>query len=122
MKDKRKGLWTISRKDRVAVIPRANQLQIDLDGWEALMRHTHTYFLLQREGFTEGWTPKIERSAASGHYHVTITMPRAAPLLERVALQALLGSDLTRETYNYVRVKRHAKIPVVFFEERKHER
>jgi hypothetical protein len=119
MTKRQKGLWTISRKDRIAIPARSNQLQIDLDSVEALHNHCHYYFLLAREGMTKGWKLDYVTSSTLDHFHVTVTMPRAAPLLERVALQALLGSHLTRECYNWIRAKKGAKMPIVFFREKK---
>jgi len=103
---------------RIVVPAKSNQLQIDLDGWEALMRHSHSYFLLQREGLTKGWTPVLKRSETNGNYHLTITLPKPLPVERRILLQALLGSDLSREVYNYIRSERKAPMPIVFFEKR----
>jgi hypothetical protein len=116
---------TKNRKDslrtnnRIVVPAKSNQLQIDLDGWQALTRHTHSYFLLEREGLTEGWQPDLQKSETNGHYHLTVTLPKPLPVERRILLQALLGSDLSREVYNFIRSTRNAPMPVVFFEKKR---
>lgn len=114
MTTNRKDLSRIS--ERIMVKAQSNQLQIDLDGWQALMRHTHSYFLLEREGLTKGWQPRLTCSATNGNYHLTITLPKPMDIERRILLQALLGSDLPREVYNFIRSTRGAKAPIVFFE------
>lgn len=115
MKTKKKDSLHTSR---LAIPAKSNQLQIDLDGWQALMRHTHSYFLLDREGLTQGWKPHLKRSETNGHYHLTINLPKPLPVERRILLQALLGSDLSREVYNFIRSTRNSPLPIVFFEQR----
>lgn len=111
----------------VVVEPKPNQLQIDIDSARALRRYGLQFAILRRAGLTKGWREKITPSKKRGHVHITITIPerqliniwsnRNAPdLIFRICLQAILGSDLTREAFNYCRAVKGGKYPIVFFE------
>jgi hypothetical protein len=53
------------------------------------------------------------------HQHVRIVFPRDVTDVERVLLQACLGSDRKRELLSWLRIeKRTGRPPTVFFEER----
>ena len=111
---------TRARKDGLVIIePKANQLQLDLDGARSLRRYGMQYSILRRAGLTRGWREKIVPSKRSNHVHITITMPQSIGDMERVALQSILGSDLKREAFDYTRVKKGNKYPIVFFEREK---
>ena len=98
------------------VEPKANQLQLDLDSARALRKYGMQFSILKRAGLTKRWREKILPSKKSGHVHVVIDMPHGVSNLERVALQAVLGSDIRRECFNFARVKKRNKYPIVFFE------
>lgn len=110
------GVPRARRRGLKVIEPKTNELQIDLDGARALHVYGRQYDVLRRAGLTKGWREKVNPSRRSGHTHVTISMPRPMPLTERVGLQAILGDDLKRAAFNWCRVKRHNKYPVVFFE------
>jgi hypothetical protein len=95
--------------------PKPNELQLDLDGARAMRLYGMQFSILRRAGLTKRWKEKIIPSKKAGHVHVVITMPNSIKNLERVALQAVLGSDIKREAFNYARVKRHNKYPIVLF-------
>jgi len=114
--------WNLKRaaqRGLIIVEPRANQLQIDLDSARALRKYGMQYSILRRAGICKGWKEKITPSSKKGHVHVTITMPYALSLIVRVGLQAILGSDLGREAFNYCRAVKGGQYPVVFFEKTK---
>lgn len=96
--------------------PKPNEIQVDLDSLRDLHVFSRQYRMLDSRGLTRHWRVKVAASFARGHVHVTIRLPRAKPLIERVYLAALLGSDLKREAFNYIRVRCRRKIPVAFFE------
>jgi hypothetical protein len=73
------------------------------------------YSILRKAGLTVGWKEKLLPSKKAGHAHVVITLPMPIKNLERVALQAILGSDIKREAFNYTRVKNGNKYPIVLF-------
>jgi hypothetical protein len=48
--------------------------------------------------------------------HITVYLGRAISSLERLALQAMLGSDRIRELLGFVRLQRGELHPTLFFE------
>lgn len=98
-----------------------NTLQIDIDDpadFQAFTSRLHN-LIVDMEAFTKttitGTT--IAPSKRPGHYHVTVTLSKRLPVMERIALQAILGSDRNRELHNWLRARRHAPHPIIFFEE-----
>jgi hypothetical protein len=111
------GLVRAKRKGLIAVEPKRNELQIDLDGARALRTYGMQYSILRRSGLTKGWRERVRPSKSGGsHTHVIITMPKPIDNLRRVTFQAVLGSDIKREVYNLCRVINHNRYPIVFFE------
>lgn len=53
------------------------------------------------------------RSTRRGHWHVTIRTRRAVPVMERLALQAILGSDRMRELCNWERIRARSSYPIL---------
>lgn len=99
------------------VEPEKNQIQLDLDGIRAMHRYSAHYTIFKKAGLTKGWKEKLSPSKSGGsHVHVTITMREEVDNVTRVMLQAVLGSDLLRETFNATRVLNKNKYPIVFFE------
>lgn len=105
-------------KGYVVIEADAHTLQIDLDGARALRRYGWQYWQLEQAGITKGWKEKIVASKSRGHVHVYIKTPDAKPIVERIAFQAILGSDTKREGFNLIRAKRRSRSPIVFFERR----
>jgi len=93
-------------------------LQIDLDTRAALRLFLRQHRLLTAGGWLPSRPPKITRSRG-GNLHAVIRLAQPTPALERVLLQALLGSDPVREARNYGRVKNGAPYPILFFEKKK---
>jgi hypothetical protein len=131
--------WGLKRAKKIGlriVEPKPNQLQLDIDSVGLLIFHEMQWSILEKAGITKGWKRKIRKSKRGGsHLHVTITSPdyfgvgicadspqdTVVNIILRVALQALLGSDLKREAFNLCRVLKGNKYPIVFFEkEKKH--
>lgn len=110
------GLERAKRQKLVIVQPAPNQLQIDLDGVRQMRQYGMLYSILRKAGITKGWRERVAPSKKANHVHVTITLPKAIGDLERVTLQAVLGSDVRREAFNYIRVTKRNKYPIVFFE------
>jgi hypothetical protein len=125
------GIRRAAKKNLIAVEPAPNELQIDLDGVEAIRRFGKQYHILERAGLTKGWRKRVTNSGTKGHVHVTITASKGlssqhctnADNLDnrilRVCLQAVLGSDIQREAFNLSRVLNGQKYPIVFFEHEK---
>jgi hypothetical protein len=125
------GIRSAAKKNLIAVEPAPNELQIDLDGVEAIRRFGKQYHILERAGLTKGWRKRVTNSGTKGHVHVTITMPyrpyKSFRNMDKfgysfidkmfcVAFQAVLGSDIQREAFNLSRVLNGQKYPIVFFE------
>lgn len=100
---------------RECVYPAANELFLDLDSLEQLGR-----FHANREHFA-GLIADVHArrspSGTTGRYHVVVQLTRfVRDQFERIALQALLGSDLTREAVAWRRATDGAESVTVFFE------
>lgn len=98
----------------VVVWPEKNQLQFDLDSKEELAEFYHRW-----HEFSERMEYGIEQheTQTQGHYHVTITMEHKFTEWERIALQAVLGSDTMREFLNAKRLfLNHTERPSRLFE------
>ena len=113
------GLRRAMKANRVIVQPKPNELQLDLDGPEAMRNYAFQFAILSRAGFTSGWKERITKSTRKGHVHATLTLPCAVNDFTRVCLQAILGSDIKREAFNLCRVFRRNRYAIVFFEGRK---
>lgn len=103
-------------KGFVVIEADSRTLQIDLDGARALRRYGWQFWQLEQAGITKGWRERLTESKSRGHVHVTIKLPNPMRIMERIALQSILGSDGKREGFNYVRAKKGSKCPIVFFE------
>lgn len=97
------------------IIPKPNELQIDIDSDEAM-----TGFYERWEMFLRMIPASTKRIAPSKsgypRAHITITLPFDIEDLERVLFQSLLGSDYRREMLNTSRVLMGDPDPIVFFE------
>jgi hypothetical protein len=93
---------------------KANQLFCDLDDKRDLDVFRCRSEWLVRAGIASGW--KITRSK-SGNSHGYVTLKSDTPALERIALQAILGSDRTHEYLNFLTYKKLGEsMRIVFFE------
>lgn len=102
----------------VVVLPKANELQVDLDSAEAYDEHLKRRAILAKhcKGFL---VECLEAPSKSGFpkLHVTIVLSRDVSALERVALQSLLGSDPVRELLSWVAIEKKTNdFPTLFFE------
>jgi len=91
------------------VYPEANQVQIDIDSEEAYNLFFRTMGTLGGYCRSEyGNAPGIKESPSKSglpNRHITVTLPfKIKDDLERIALQAVLGSDPVRELMGILRV------------------
>src|SRR5665213_1744744 len=104
----------------MVVIPKANQLFIDIDKEEdkkAFRKHLKT---LKKECPGLVLDVKNKPSSSKGHRHITIELSEDIEDGTRILLQAVLGSDRVRELLSYVRLRSgFRKHPTLFFEKRK---
>lgn len=105
-------------KGFVVIEADSRTLQIDLDGAKAVRRYGWQFWQLEQAGVTKGWREKIGPSKSPGHVHVYIRLPKPKPIMERLALQSILGDDHKRAGFNYIRVKNGSRSPIVFFEKK----
>ncbi len=91
-------------KGLIVVRPEPNELFLDIDS-EADFEKFESLILIFKEHRDElcSWTKRPSPSGKPGRYHVVVTL--SAPVkdqMERIVLQALLGSDTKRELIAYV--------------------
>ena len=88
-------------------------LQLDLDDAAAEEHYeANKWMLWQYYDFVS----EKRTTSKSGNTHVYITMGEPLPVLERILLQAVLGSDRKREFLSYRNVLDGKSDPVVLFE------
>lgn len=96
--------------------PAANELFVDIDTARDLTRFKTCIEMFSRMEKVLFWqdTP----SASGGqHRHIVVTLGRNVTEFERIAFQAMLGSDLKRELLSYERSKTGSHPnPTMFFE------
>ena len=99
------------------IYPTAYELFIDIDSPQDQQTFDKNYSLLSSAyGFT-GCSSKPSRRKEHG-MHVTVTMNRPVTPIERVALQASLGSDARREAHSLNRIIAGDSLPTLFFEKK----
>lgn len=97
------------------VVPRADQLFIDIDSEDNLENFKEVYQRMQRDGLpVVGF--HITPSKTAGHYHVVVDLADTLPVVTRILLQTFLYSDRTREYLSYIRVLAESSTPIAFFE------
>ena len=98
------------------VTPKSNQLQIDIDSEQdyerfdealACWNRNHENQLLMKERLSKSGWPRR---------HITIDMPFDLDHWQRIALQAVFGSDHMRELLSAIRLMRGDTIPTLFVE------
>lgn len=100
----------------VVVYPKPNQLFLDIDDDEALAKFYKVSSLLAAK-YGRGYHRTITPSRSGGtHRHVTITLEKDVTPMERITLQAILGSDPLRELLSLDRLKAGCPNPTLFFE------
>lgn len=90
--------------------PEDNELLLDIDSEEAYQTFLVRFERLKEEiedamGYDCGsLIYKVYDSATEGHRHIIVTLPFEVNMHERIALQAVLGSDPVREMLSIFRV------------------
>lgn len=91
------------------------ELFVDLDSDEQFKKFNEQIGLLKKHFYFLSVDIQPSKSGLP-HRHVKIQMAQAYPLLVRIALQACLGSDLTRELLSVRRALDLEDNVVIFFE------
>lgn len=100
----------------VVRLPKPNELFVDIDTFAAYERFKEQIEVLKR------WhrvVDVVESPSASGgaHKHIVVTLGNHVTPITRIALQAMLGSDLKREMLSYGRLLTGSSPhPTLFFE------
>lgn len=103
------------KKGCFCVYPAENELQIDIDSFEAFGLFYANRRLLG--SLIEKTTDRPSPSNKAGRYHITVYLTRPVKdKFERIALQCLLGSDPTREALSYKAAVEGVDRPTLFFE------
>lgn len=99
------------------VLPTTRQLFIDIDSQDA-----HDQYVINRPQFDQWYVvvDAIDKPSKSGgeKRHITLTLLDEITDVERLLLQAFLGSDLKREFLGLMRVKTEDPHPTLFLEKR----
>jgi len=91
-----------------------NLLLLDLDDKAARSTFDHNLDVVKRIFGVEKIDAWVSKSGGD-HQHVAVTLKQKATILERVAIQAALGSDPIREILTLVRLRNGVKEPSRLF-------
>lgn len=102
----------------VVVKPKPNEVQIDIDRLEDLAVYTNNLSILKESApdLVKKEETHVSPSGEPGHFHITLTLAQKITPVERIAIQAALGSDRKRELLSYLRTRRGDPVPTLFFE------
>lgn len=103
-------------KGLVIVLPKANELFIDIDDAEGLARFEKFFPKVRELIEVERHHIRPSPSGEKDHYHITVVFAHALFDYERIALQAILGSDPMREVLSWQRQRNGQENPTLFFE------
>ncbi len=97
-------------------------LQLDIDSEDDYNRFIQGYEILGKTLKCSNYTVQLSKSGYP-HRHITVYLQHPAKSVwKRIALQACLGSHLTREALNCVNVLNDVDEPILFFENPKPKR
>lgn len=102
----------------VVVVPQRDELQLDIDTPEDLEHYEQMRQLLQDTGYYVQEVRRTKSVSGNTHVYVRALWTERLSVLERIMLQAMLGSDRKRELLSYLRHKSgdKSKPPTVLFE------
>ncbi len=104
--------WAREHHLRV-VVPTVAQLFLDIDSYDDMDILDKNRDLIEE---AYGIEDEVKTRSRSGKWHVTITLKKPVTPLERIALQAVLGSDRRREAHSLRRLNEGETTPTIFFE------
>ena len=110
-----------AKRGLVVVLPQERELFVDIDNdaqWQTFLK------VIEKLTNTELAASWDATPSASGlpHRHVRVQLTRSVKPIERIALQALLGSDPIREWCSYERLAAGHVSPTRFFERKSEAR
>lgn len=99
------------------VLPGDDELFIDVDEVGSWLRFVDNFARMSEYLHAAEYESRPSPSGREGRMHVVVRLGRPVEsVYERILLQALLGSDLTREALSWLRAKRGEENPTLFFE------
>lgn len=102
--------------DIVVVYPSDRELQIDIDNEHSYLLFTRLINVLGKHVGIINWHENPSKSGQKARRHITVTLSHPVTELERICLQACLGSDRVRELLGYVQYKNNDPHPTLFLE------
>jgi hypothetical protein len=107
-----------AERGHVCMYPSSFELFLDIDSFEGLGRLHAT---LNQNAYIKSIVDgvplvKTSPSGKAGRFHVIVFLKKRVDKFERITLQALLGSDLSREILSYQEAQAGCEQPTVFFE------
>lgn len=98
------------------VTPQPDELQIDIDSDETYAAYVELLSMLQAFGREVVLITDVPSKSGLPRRHVTLRYPRNLSELERVAMQACLGSDPKREMFGLLRIETGIEPVTAFFD------
>lgn len=102
------------------VFPEARQLFIDIDSDEAY-NHYLSMLAFVRRLFSLAERRETPSKEGWPHAHIVLDTERDLTPIERIALQAILGSDPKREFLSFNRIENDDPHPTLFFERKEEQ-
>lgn len=100
------------------LFPAPDELFIDIDNKESLQEFRESFALLRRMYDSQASYVKAESKTEDGeHWHIIVKLSKPVSAIERLALQAAMGSDNKRELLGYIRYKANDPKPTMFAEQ-----
>lgn len=100
------------------VLPAENELQIDIDNEHSYMLFCNQLLIVRKFIGVIDTVETKSKSGKSFKMHITVILENPVSMIERLALQAMLGSDRVRELLGYVQYKNDDPHPVLFLEKK----
>lgn len=114
-----KAFEDAERGNKIVLLPKDNELFIDLDSEDALTLFNKR---LKRLGTWHNTTDKqISPSKKKNHYHAIVTLETNIDPMQRIFLQLFLGSDPIRELLSLQRILIKDPHPTLFIEKKENQ-
>lgn len=106
-----------AQKNLDVVFPQANELFIDIDNEHSFALYSKQIDILKKYVGVKSVRVQPSKSGLPKR-HIYVTLKQDITELERVSLQAMMGSDRVRELLGYVQVKNNDPHPTLFLEKK----
>ncbi len=111
-------LEDMRRRGMRIVYPASNELLIDIDSEEHYTNYERGIACVLRNKIWDDIDiSEVVSTSGLPHRHITITLPNDITPVERIALQAALGSDPMRELMSIIRFINDDPHPTLFVEQ-----